>query len=293
MEKLKKILGIVAIIAVSLLILAVPLGIILPRVVLESTLDDIPNESDSIPAYVIYGELYTEGQKVQISQLCREQKKSMKEIFCIAGDEVYFVYTSADTWVIASINLKTMTFTDHCQLSGAKETYKVDFYGDYRERNGFCYDKQIILSDFDSVLVYDVANGETSRHDYNSFVFPQRNIYGEALGEQTLKLVIYDSAYTFTLQEAAEYSDGIAALHKLKDKKTWDGTSYLVGFFSKNRIQVMGENIYTIEPVFNFSGEPYAVILKYDTKNNSWLYISACFAGDNITQNCYIIPSVL
>ena len=295
MKKLKIFLFIVAIIAVSLLFLAGLLCIISPilrDVVFNSTLKDIPNESDSVPAHVIYGEIHTESQKVNIAWLCKEQNKSMKEIFCIAGDNVYFVYTSAGAWVIASMNLETKAFTDHCQLSDAKETYQVDPYGDYSERNGFCYDKQIILSDFCSVLVYDIISGETSRHDYNTFVFPQKKAYGEALGEQTLKLYINESAYTFTLQEAAENSDGIAALYAMKDKKTWDKTSPLISFFGKNRIQVIDDEIYTIEAVLSYSGLPYAVILKYDTENNVWLYVSACFAGDNITRNCYVIPSI-
>lgn len=295
MKKLKTILFIMAIIVVSLLFLAVLLSIISPillDVVFNSTLNNIPNESDSVPAHVIYGEIHTESQKVNIAWLCKEQNKSMKEIFCIAGDNVYFVYTSAGAWVIASMNLETKAFTDHCQLSDAKETYQADPYGDYSERNGFCYDKQIILSDFCSVLVYDIISGETSRHDYNTFVFPQKKAYGEALGEQTLKLYINESAYTFTLQEAAENSDGIAALYAMKNKKTWDKKSPLISFFGQNRIQVIDAEIYTIEAIRTFSGLPYAVILRYDTEKNSWLYVSACFVGDNITRNCYVIPSI-
>ena len=294
MKKLKIILFIVAIIAVSLLILAVLLSTVLPvlpDVLFKRKLNDIPNESNSVPAHVIYGEIHTESQKVNIAWLSKEQNKSMKEIFCIAGDNVYFVYTSAGAWVIASMNLETKAFTDHCQLSDAKETYQVDPYSDYSERNGFCYDKQIVLSDFCSVLVYDIISGETSSHDYNTFVFPQKEIYGEALGEQTLKLYINESAYTFTLQEAAENSNGIAALYAMKDKNIWNKKSPLISFFSQNHIQVIDDEIYTIESVLSFSGWPYAVILKYDTENNSWLYVSACFAGDNITRNCYVIPS--
>lgn len=296
MSKSKIPIWFTAIIVTVLFVLVLILSVFFPRVKLDKWLETLANESDGIPAYVVFGVLHTETDEINISQKCREQNKnnSLQEIFCIAEGKAYFVYvdmTAAHTWTIASLDLKTMEFRDICQFLSAKGIYRDEHYGDYGKRNGFYYDGQIILSDFTSVLVYDIHRNVTSWYDYNTYAVPRRMIYGEVVKEQTLCLHINDYTRTFTLQEMAENSDGIARIYALKDKETWNGSSYLVSFLNNNRIQVIGDKIYTIEAVLNYSGEPYAVILEYNCESDSWLYVSKSFAGDTVHGNCYIIPS--
>ena len=283
----------VIIIIILLLVLILALAFIIPTTAFNHRLNDIPNESDHDPSYIGYGVLYTNNQKFDIFSMCRKQDKSLKEVLCISGDDAYFVYGDSGNWVIASINLQTKLWTDHYKFTHAENTYyTVQHDCAYSDRNGFYYDGQIYLNDFESVLIYNISGGQTSLSDFESVTFPKLPaVYSESLGEHSFKLHIGDDAYSFKLNDVAQDSNGISALNALKDKAIWDGkTSCLHNFFEGADIQVIGDRIYALEPVLNFYGETYAIILEYNVDTGMWLYIGAYYTSDIITQNCYIIP---
>lgn len=277
-------------------LLAAFLSIPLSRAELERSLKSIANESDTIPAYVIYGRLHIGDEKLDVSSVLREETKTgnVEEIFCVTGDKAYFIYTTytdAYDWKIASIDLKSSTIHDCCVFSDVAEIYISEHYGDYSERTGYYYDNQIVLSDSRSVFVYDIATEETHQYEYDQYAFPVQKVSGESINN-TLNLHLADAIHTFTLEDMASKSDGIAKIYALKNKLDWQKCSYLSGFFSSNTIEVVGEKIYYIASVRNWQGEPYAIILEYDLDYNEWIYVTNCFVGSDIHRYCYIVPEI-
>ena len=263
------------------------------RVSLEHSLKGITNESDVIPAYVIYGDIHIGDETVQVSSIHRKQKNSagFHEIFCVIDKEAYYVYTaSTGAWTIASIDLETKVIQDHYAFTEAQSTYQSEHYRDYSERMGFYYDGKIVLSDHLSVLEYDIATGATKQLAYDTYVFPKLPVYGEC-ADNVLTLHFEDSTETFTLEDMASNSEGIARIYELKDKKKWNGYSYLAGFLTTNTTQVIGDRIYFMDGVMDYHGFPVAIILEYDCEQNTWLYVTRCFVGADIARYCYVIPS--
>ena len=284
---------------IVLLILGIALcaGLVISRITLGGFLRGIPNESDREPAYVEYGVLHIGDKSVRVSQLCEQQDEQNNwiETFCVVSGVVYFVYTRDSNvydWCLASIELETLTFRDHCRFVDAQELYRPNLYDEYDVRNGFFSDGQIILTDHVSVLVFDIERNEASMYNYDTFVFPERFAYGDCPEKNKLTLWINDSHDTFSFEEMAQKSDGIAKLYSIRDKEIWNNASAFASFLSRNRVQSVGDRIYTIEDIMDYWGMPYMVIFEYDREENKWCYISSCFVGADTYGKCYIIPEI-
>lgn len=266
-----------------------------PRLEIETTLKNISKESDNIPCCVINGRLHMADKNINISQILRNQNEgyALKEIFCVTDGKVYFVYsihsTTVRNWVIASINLETGRIEEHSQFTGPKEIYQRKFYAPYQERNGYYYDGQIVLSDSNTVLVYNLGNDKQEQYSYDIYSFPQQGIYGEIIDSQTVNLHIQEDLYSFNLHDMSETSKGVALIYSLRNKRTWNGTSYLPCFFSHSSIQVVANKVYAVCAFVDFSGSSYAVILEYDREQKRWLYVTHSFSGGNVHGNCYVV----
>lgn len=264
-----------------------------PRASLNHFLKGITNESDLVPTYVTYGDLHIGDETVHVSEIHRKQKNSdgFQEILCVIDEEAYYVYTaSTGAWTIASMDLETKEIQDHYAFSDAQSAYQSEHYEDYSERMGFYHDGKIVLSDHLSVLEYDIATGVIKQQAYDTYTFPKLPVYGECT-DNVLTLHFEDSVETFTLEDMASNSKGIARIYELKDKKNWNGYSYLAGFLATNTTQVIGDRIYFMDGVMNYHGEPTAIILEYDREQNTWRYVTMCYVGADIARKCHIIPS--
>lgn len=256
-------------------------------------LNKLPSELDKIPAYVVYGKLYVGNEKINIAETCSKEIEdfSLNEIFCISENNVYFLHTEyvdgGRNWVIASVDLKTRVITTHYRFSNVQEIYRKNIYGTYSSRNGFYYNNQIVLNDFQSVFVYDIAEKKAMKYDYNSYVFPELFAYGEYLNDQSITLHIDRHSYTFDLQVMADKSPDIAYLLELESK----GKISMPLFFKDNHIQAVDGRLYAIESVLDVAKMPIMVILEYDQSREQWLYVTHAYVGDNVHNNCYVIPS--
>lgn len=265
-----------------LCLLSLPLILIMPRVMFNLSLNDLENESDRVPAHVVYGVLHTEEGRVPVSQILRKQSKNytLKEIFCIANNQAYFCYrdsTETDIWRLASIDLYTKGISDYIQFDVSETKYATNFSGNYNEKCGYYDDGRIILSDMNHVLTFDIKNCSYTVTDYSEYSFPQHSEAEDSL------------LSSFPLSELAEQSESFARIYALDSRRTWDGTSRLSGFFKESNIFVIGEGKYTIQPVLNYAGETHMLIFEYND-NGTWLFVSKCFVGDIFRDECYIIP---
>lgn len=278
-----------------LLIIICFASVLLPRYFFEIPFQKIATEVKSLPDYYTGGTLYTADREINISQLCQEQNKeySLDEVFCVTNEKVYFVYTDPSEttldWVIASIELDTLLFTELFRFVDTQTVYRCNPSSAFNDRNGYYYKGQIILNNLTTVLVYDIGSNTASWHNYNTYTFPFRPTYGAYVDAYTINLYTEGFVRTYTLQEMAQNSDSIAQLYALNDNKTWDGASYL-SFFHQKSVQVIEDEVYAVGAARNFSGEIYAVILKYNSSNDSWVYVHTCFA--DYIGHCYLITRV-
>lgn len=283
---------IIAIPVILALLLVVSSGI--SKAFQDYELRDMPNETDTFPAYVDYGTLYTEKGKVNVAGICRDQHEdaSVKEIFCVADGKAVFVYTQPKAWILASVDLESKEYQELTRFENTATYYRRNIYGEYSERNGYFRDGEIVLSDGETVFSYDVSTGQTQTCAASGYTFPQRTIYGECTADKTLNLHIDDSVYSFTLDDLAAGSEGLAKIVALKDKKNWNKTSYLAGFMLFDTVRTDGERIYCVTAILDYLGSPHAVILEYDREQGVWQYVTKIFCGDDTYGNCYVIPTV-
>lgn len=276
-----------------LIILAVPLLLLalffMPRVLFDLSLIELENESDSIPAHVVYGVLHTEKESVPVSTILGKQSKdySLKEILCVAEQQAYFVYcdsTEDCIWRVASIDLETREIADLVQFKDVHDgNYRPNYTGQYADRCGYFHDGKIVLNDKNRVLIYDIRDGTGTITDYDTYAFPKYEVNGDDTEEQK---------FTFTLQEMADKSENFARIHVMGNKTTWDGTARSYESFGNRDLYAVDGKIYTIESILNYGGEAHMFIFEYDKDNDRWLYVSKCFAGDMVSRECYIIPTV-
>ena len=271
---------------------------ILRQISFSRMFQNVTSEVDHIPSAVSSGTLYTENAKIDISQICRKETKngSFKEVFCIAGNKVYFSYTMSipegSQWVLARVDLNTLVMKNICSLSNAKKHYTVNRTMEYQERCGYYADGQIILNDSDTVLVYTIEPGTAKSYTYEEYHFPQIYVAGETIDANTVVLYIDENKQTFSLSEMAEGSKSIENIYELRNKKTWDGTPCISRFFGPNSIQTIGDKIYAMGGCLNFSGEAYAIVFEYNKDSESWQYAMSFFSGDTTSRECYLVEQM-
>lgn len=255
----------------------------------------VTSEVDHIPSAVAYGTLYTENAKINLSQICRRETKngSLEEVFCIAGNKVYFSYTMSIPagfhWFLARVDLNTLVMENICSISNAKKHYTVNRAVEYKERCGYYANGQIILNDSDTVLVYTIEPGTAKSYTYEEYNFPRMYVAGETIDANTVVLYIDEKKQTFSLSEMAEGSKSIAYIYELRNKKTWNGTPCISGFFSPSSIQTTGDKIYAMGECLNFSGEAYAIVFEYNRDSESWQFAMSFFSGDTTSRDCYLV----
>lgn len=271
---------------------------ILRKISLDRFFQSVTSEVDHVPSAVSYGTLYTENAKIDLSQICRKETKngSFKEVFCIAGNKVYFSYTMSIPegfqWFLARVDLNTLVMENIFSLSNAKKYYTVNRAMEYKERCGYYANGQIILNDSDTVLVYTIEPGTVKSYTYEEYNFPQIYVAGETIDANTVVLYIDDNKQTFSLSEMAEGSKSIEYICELRNKKTWDGTPCISGFFGPNSIQMTGDKIYAMGGCLNFSGEAYAIVFEYNRDSESWQFAMSFFSGDTTSRECYLVEQM-
>lgn len=289
--KLKKAGGIILIIA----ILGIELFCFIKKN-FENPLKNIPQESSEIPSYVAYGSLYSDYGKTYVNSICRKNGYYLLEILCVKDGKVYFIYSGAYEekyyWMIGDIDLVTLEFHKCYDMADPAESYEIQFWKNYKERNGYYLDGKIVLNDHQTVLEYDIESQNLQTYDYHDYNFPKRAVYGEYIDYEAVRLNLEDSVRTYTLEEMAEKSDSIAQILALKEKKIWCGDSYLWHFFTDDNLQFIGDKVYTIGNCFNYWGEAFAVMFEYDVQEDSWKYVTSYHMGSPARPyNCYVIPT--
>jgi len=271
---------------------------ILRKISFDRLFQSVTSEVDHIPSAVSYGTLYTESTKINLSQICRKETKngSFKEVFCIADNKAYFSYTmSIPTgfhWFLASLDLNTLAMENICSLSNAKKHYTINRTVEYKERCGYYANGQIILNDSDTVFVYTIESGTAKSYTYEEYNFPKIYVAGEMIDANTVVLYIGENKQTFSLSEMAEGSKSIEYIYELRNKKTWNGTPCISGFFLPNSIQMIGDKIYAVGECLNFSGESYAIVFEYNKDSESWQFATVFFSGDTISRECYLVEQM-
>ena len=264
---------------------------------LSNPLRNISSETDSAPSIVVYGTLYTKGETVPISQLCKERNKNyhLYDVFCVVKGRAYFVFADRNEasriWAIGSINLSTKEFYEHSRFRNAQEVYHHDHSSPYKDRNGYYLDGKIILNDKMTVWTYDIDSEVANSCSYEKYDFPYLHTTGEAINAHGLSVKAATLDESFTLHEMSQNSESIARIAALDKKKTWNGESYLQGFFSDNCVQEINGYIYAIGSCLNYWGGSYAVILQYMPKDGVWQYVTSTFADDSAHISCYLVPS--
>ena len=265
----------------------------------DSPLNEIFSETEDIPAYVLWGELYVGDSAVNIREICNEKGYILEEVLCVKDGNIYFVcdVPFEENWCLAIgiVNLVTLDFQikyKEPELFLGK-SYCPTYAKDYKEKNGYYYNGKIVLNNQKDVVVYSVDSGEIQRYEYIEYEFPERFVYGKCIDNHTIKLHLGNDVRQYTLEDMAADSKGIAQLYELKDQHTYDGSSYIYDLFaSESSVQYIEDKVYIIGRCLNYIGNSGAVILEYDVEEERWIYVVGknIPLSQNIHMECYVIP---
>lgn len=257
----------------------------------QKEIDSISPESNDIPYIASLGRLYNKDEIISIFNLCEKQNKDFESILCVYEDRIYFVYTdkTSSSWHIASIDWKLTDFEDHCQLNHPNEIYnRYPIPGDFENFNGYYSDGKIILNDHITILEYSLKSQTSTQYNYEKYEFPEVQIQGLCIGDESIQIKSEHWIKTFTLNEICQKSIGLSTIYSLKDRMNWEGESYITNFFDERSVQYIDDHIYVLGKVRNYHGQVYAIVMQYDETNDSWEYVTSIFTEDN--GYCYIVP---
>lgn len=265
---------------------------------IQKQLCNIPQECAEPYTYVKFNTVYSNGVEIDISKIC---KNSICEIFCVSNSNIYFAYysnTESDDktheWTIAKIDIQSKDMTDLYTLKGIERNYSRKNNLSFNEKCGYYLDGKIILNSKITVAEYDINNRSVKEYNASDYTFPKENasLHVKTKEDGRIQIAVDGQASSFSLSDMASKSESISAVYKLIGKKRWDGEACIREFFNSQSGQVVGCDIFAIGECFDYSGNAYAVILKYNKDNADWEYATSCYLSTRFSpNNCYVIYS--
>lgn len=258
-------------------------------------IQSLPSEVDVQPNVYLYNAtIYVGNTEFEIEEYDSRQCQVLRVI----DDLAYYAYIYRDesdrtVWGLASINLHTHEIKEYCELeNSSNQSYNSTAWSadKYEDRSWYYYNHSLVLNDKQTVLVYDLNTQQTQRYAYEDYEFPKRYVYSDSIDPLTLQLHIGDETKTFTLEQMAEQSKGIAAIYALKDQQTNnDGKSPLYRFFWGDCVQIMDDRIYAIGEFRSDSWGVHAVIFEYTIETDTWSYVGQYFTKDVFGREFFIV----
>ncbi len=278
-------------------VLLLSIGVFRCAFAVKIAMRDVKSENSNVPCYEANGQLHIDGEKIDvIGALWKKNRDTAyHEILCVSDQYVYFLYSENDpsvhNWTIATVDRDSKAVQDQYTVSDPKTAYIPAIEKPYAEKNVFYYDGNIVLNDFDTVYVYGINTKQVSQYRYVEYVFPQQEIYGEVIAPYTIELHIGEQTQSVCLQDIAETSNAIATIYNFRNKKNWQGNTWMPQFFLPSSIQTANDKIYAVGRFGGYAGEGYGVILEYDVAQNKWMYLDY-FHCDTLLRDGRIIPFV-
>ncbi len=231
------------------------------------------------------------------------------EVLVIYNSRIYFLYKDYNAvaveedkqvWNLASMNVNDYKDIEICysgEFGGAGDDFgspkKLLYTNEYSDKSGFYYGGKIILNDKSRIIEYDIESKEVTEYNPGDFEYP-KNEYHYTIQDdrQSILLTDLESGYEklITIDDMANSTYG-ADLLKLKEE-TIKGSETLKTDRFFNNVQFINGEVYIICDVINDWGQSYALIFKYDVKNDKYEYVENNFLWGKFYYDFYLVRKV-
>lgn len=249
-------------------------------------------------SYVYFKDVYINGSKLNIDDVLDDKTKSLKQVFCIDNGRIYFAYSytvnDKTHYVLASINsddseLKII-WDEVFDYMNSWEC-QFDYYDDYSSRNGYYYDEKIVVTDFDKLIEYDLKTELCNETKFQNYQKPNINFKFKQNDSQEYLLSCNDNVFLINNDFLINNSETAKKLLSKKRLNIWNGNSPTDNFI--NSIKIIGDEIFVICSMQNFSGTSYAIIFEINIEQKTCHYVGFHLVGGVIHDSeFYIIPTV-
>lgn len=274
----------------------------LSREKLETILDSLTIETEEPVFYMYHNKLYSDKLILDFDELLHNESIncSLKEVFCIRDNKIWFVYTSSlqnkgEKWCLASVSIPDKVFTllykgEFCTAPESDTSYnKAIEPTDYSELNGFIIDERIILTDKNKLVEINISNRNIKEYSYNNYEFECIEIN---VSRQFEQLIFSSNNKTISLDfdKASKLSPSFYQISQLAEYKIYDGSSSLELFFSK--VQMVNGKYYIFGRILNWHGETHMVVFEYVFDDNSLKYLFNITTYDVASQYLFVVPCI-
>lgn len=225
---------------------------------------------------------------------------TIKKAVCVQNDRIYFVYGTKDVntkhgriWHIALVNINGEDVKEHYfgNLSDSDsicpDLNDLSTISNKSEQYGVLYDSgQIVLIGNQKKVVFDIEKETIAEADE----IPAGKYTWQIDNHQSVEIHSLESdiVKTITLEEMAQKNEYAKKLFSLSSRKNWNGRSPTQNFFES--VKVIDEKIYLICTVYNWNGESFAIVFRYDFPSDSFYFLSEKSVGGNMESNYSFVP---
>ena len=295
------------ILSVVLLIFLSFTGCISKRV-MDRRLNSLKRETDNVPVYVSYGDIYINGEKINCDEFIKERRGEVSEVFAVKDNRIWFLWSTYITvdkpydtgiWSISSVALDGTDMEVHwsgefCNSESADISYAINEYHWDENRfavvNGYYYNGKIVLTDHDKLVEYNMTDGTAIEFKASEYEYPEVPLIADIQEHQKICFTKGTETRTIDLETAANNSKAFRKIKELEGKSDWENVPLLEYLFDS--VQMINDDIYIICRIINYSGETHAVIFEYDFDSNTCKYAFNQYTNDIIRTYLYLVPVI-
>ena len=150
-----------------------------------------------------------------------------------------------------------------------------------------------MLKDLAKLVEYDIEKDSITLYSPDEYNYPSYD-YEYSIQNDNNEVLLRSSENNYekliTLETMASNQYG-AKLLEVRDEPIWDKNFKKAAGFFQN-VQFIDKEVYLIGRVYNYRGDVFPVVFKYDVINDKYEYVISRYFGDNINYDFYLIECV-
>lgn len=240
--------------------------------------------------YIHFGNYYfSENSSVDLSGMLQKEGKSLQQVYTQVGETLYFSYQYEENsnvhWCIATIKNGDYKINVVCdEVFGVEglSKFKINLSDNYEERNGYCYNNKIVLTDFSKLVEYNIESNKKVVYDYSDYKHPAENFYCNIENYNKIVVTQNNKTYVLTVSDLVEKNSVAKTVFDKYNNQTINGTRACEYFF--DNIQFINGNIYIVCRVHRWDGCAYALVFSYDLQTENIEYLGGHYTNDLVRQ---------
>ncbi len=255
----------------------------------NSKLNDLQTNNSDLK-FVHLGSCYfDENSSLDLSELLQKDNKSLQQVYVLIGETLYFSYQYVENdnlhWCIATIenyDSNINVISDEVFASESLHKFELNLSECYKKRNGYYYNKKIVLTDFSKLVEYNIETKEKNVYDYNDYNHPTETFHYDIEDYKKIVIIKNNQTRILTISGLVEKSNVAKIIFEKYNNQTVNGENACTYFF--DNVQFINEHIYIICRIHRWDGCAYALVFKYDFKTEKIEYLGGHYTNDLVRQ---------